>query len=208
MTTTLHVHHPERWWFAARDDLPWLTDPHQDDNNERHPDREQRDWAAIVRVVEAVARAIADGDHDVDGDDPTWAVVPADLVALGPEDRQIVTSWFSVYGAPRADPWDDSLDDGRHRLWSAWRAVPAAVLPICSDLLPYLDDASDEIISTVSQSAIDGLRRLWIAPASRSPRYVDALRRAAREQGHVVDGLPRMSVEPSRNSWWSRLSGR
>lgn len=212
MTTTLYVPHPERWWIAARTDLPWLTDPDVDDGRVRWPDRDERQWTAVASLVEAVARAIASGGHDVDDDDPAVATVPADVGALGPVDRKIVTSWFRAGSeAPSGDPWEDGLTNGRHRLWNAWRAAPDALLPIYSDTLAGLDDApvmGEQFAAVVAQSAADGLRDVPAGPANRSPRYVDELRRVAREAGHDVDGLPHMLADPVRGSWWARWTGR
>lgn len=210
--TTVYVLHPERWWIATRADLPWLTDPDKDDGRVRWSDRDERQWGTIAGVIEAAGRALASGAHDVDQDDPTVAFVPVDLAGFAPADRNIVTSWFRAGSeAPSTDPWEDGLMNGRHRLWSTWRAVPGALLPVYSGLLPYLDDVpimGEELARGVAQSAIDGLRRIPAAPANRSPRYVEELRRVAREAGHDVGGLPRLVAEPRRSSWWARLRGR
>jgi len=216
MTTTLYVPHPERWWIAARADLPWLTAPDVDDGRVRWPDRAERQWTTVAGVVEAVARTIAYGGHDVDEDDPTAALVSIDAAGLAPADRNIVTSWFRAGSeAPSGDPWDDGLTNGRHRLWNAWQAAPDALLPIYSDALAGLDDAplmGEQFAAVVAQSAADGLHDLPTGPANRSPRYVDELRRVAREAGHDVDGLPRMVTDEVgdtvRGSWWARLTGR
>lgn len=213
MTFVLHVPHPERWWFARRSDLPWLTDPHEDDQRVRHHDRDERAWPAIAGVVQTAARAIAYGGHPVDEEDPTVALVEVDVDGLDPTDRRIVSSWFRAGSeAPSADPWEDALTNGRHRLWAVWRAVPSAVLPVYSDTLAYLDDVplmGPEFAAVVQQSALDGLRRLPPGPANASPRYVDELRRVAREGGHDVDGLPHPPpAVVDRASWWSRLTGR
>ena len=212
MTLTLYVPHTESWWFARRADLPWLTDPHEDDGRVRHHDRDERAWPAIAATVQAVARAIAYGGHPVDEEDPAVAVVAVDDPGLAAADRRIVTSWFRAGSeAPAADPWDDGLVNGRHRLWATWRAVPDALLPVHSDLLAYLDDVTlmgPEFAATISQSALDGLRQIPPAPAESSPRFVDELRRVAREGGHDVDGLPRLVGErPRRRRWWPLGAG-
>lgn len=208
----MYVPHPERWWIAAREDLAWLTDPDVDDGRVRWPDRDQRQWTAVAGVVDAVGRAIAYGGHDVDEEDPTVALVPVDMARLAPADRNIVRSWFRAGAeAPSGDPWDDSLTNGRHRLWNAWRAAPDALLPVYSDTLAGIDDAAlmgEQFAAVVAQSAVDGLRELPTGPANRSPRFVDELRRVARDGGHDVDGLPAMVADSGRGSWWSRLTGR
>ena len=193
MTDTLHVPHPERWWFAARDDLPWLTDPDGEDGKVRHPDRDQRQWAAIAGIVETVARALTSGSYAIDVEDPAVSLVPVDLAGLEVADRNIVTTWFRVGSeAPSGDVWMDSLGNGRHRLWGAWQAAPGALLPIHSELLPYADDVpymDAEFARVFVRSAADGLRKMLPGPAIRSSRYIDELRRVAREGGHYVDGL-------------------
>jgi hypothetical protein len=60
----------------------------------RWPDRDERQWTAIAGVVETVARALIDGGHDVDEDDPAVALMPVDVAGLAPADRNIVISWF------------------------------------------------------------------------------------------------------------------
>lgn len=191
---TMYVPHPERWWIAAREDLPWLTDPDADEGHLRHRDRDERQWTTIARIVETVGRAIAGGVHDVDEDDPTVARVPVAVDGLTPADRNIVTSWFRAGSqAPWGDPWEDSLTNGRHRLWNVWRAAPDAQVPVYSATLVGLDDVplmGEQFAAVVAQSAADGLRQMPAGPATRSPRYVDELRRAAREGGHHVADLP------------------
>lgn len=200
MKSTLYVPHAEWWWFATRDDLPWLTDPDEDDGRVRHADRDERGWAAIATAVGTVAQSIACDEHDVDDEYPNMALVPVDLTGLGMEDKRIVKSWFRAGSeAPSTDPWKDTLTNGRHRLWATWQAEPNALLPVYSDLLVYLDDVplmDDEFARVLRQSAFDGLRQMPSGPASRSPRYVSELRRVASEGGHDLDELPRSTTEP------------
>lgn len=211
MTTTLYVPHPERWWLADRGDLPWLTDPDADDGHLRHRDRDERQWAAIAGIVESVGRALASGGHETDEDDPTVALVPADVADLAPADRNIVTSWFRAGSeAPSTDPWDSSLTNGRHRLWNVWLAAPDALLPVYSDTLAGLDEVpsmGEHFAAVVAQSVIDGLRQMPIGPLTHSPRYVDELRRVAREAGHDVEGLPQMVNGLGPDSCRGRLTG-
>lgn len=75
--------------------------------------------------------------------------------------------------------------------------------PVYSDALVYLDDVplmGPESAAVVGQGALDGIYRIPPGPAISSPRYVDELRRVAREAGHDVDGLPRIDVEAARTS--------
>lgn len=205
MTLTLYVPHPERWWFARRADMPWLTDPHEDDRRVRHQDRDERAWPAITAIVQAVGQALAQGGYLVHEEDPTVAVVSADAPVMAAEDVRIIKSWFRAGAeAPAAEPWDDTLTNGRHRLWAAWRAVPDALLPVHSDLIAYVDDMpfmGPDFAATISQSALDGLRQMPAAPAASSPRYIEELRRVAREGGHDVDGLPRAAEQTRRHLW-------
>lgn len=191
---TLYVRRPEWWWIAAREDLAWLTDPDTDDGNQRSMDRDEPEWSTIATIVETVGRALVNGDHDVDEDDPTLALVPVDIAGLAPADQNIVTSWFQAgVRAPWGDPWDDCLTDGRHRLWNAWRAAPDALLPIYSATLVGLDDIpfmNERFAAEVARSAAEGLRKIPTGTAHRSPRYVDELRHVAREGGYDVDNLP------------------
>jgi len=181
--TTLGAHvrvpKPEQWWVAARDDLPEPTlvadEPWSEDENSR--------WAPIAGVINAVAAALATGGYTVDPDEPASAWVPVDLEGLDRLDRSIVRSWFHPGPeAPRGDAWAEDVGQGSRRLVTAWRAAPDALLPVRSELLQHLDDVpifGEALTDVLAHSATEGLPRVPAAVATRSPQYVDELRRVA-----------------------------
>lgn len=192
----IHVPNPERWWLAGTADMPWLTDP-DGGGARRYPAAHERNWRAIAEVVETVGRAIAVPGHAVLPDDPTWAVVDVDVEAadLDVDDLRIINSWFKVHNdAPRSDPGRGSVADGRHRLFGAWKANPAALLPVYSARLLDIDDimkfaenvaAGNEdnrwlLVNRVNglrEGARDIMRRLPPIQGEISPRYVAELKR-------------------------------
>lgn len=191
-STMIFVPNPDRYWLAARTDLPWLVDPDLQDGRQRHPDRAVRRWSRIAAAVESVGTALAAEAHDVNPLDAAQAAVSIDTEALEPADVAIVESWFSTSReAPMGDPWDVSLDNGRHRLWCCWTAAPDALLPVSSGTLVWLDsvealarEGDDEgakrLLSQVRNEASNGLARLPGHIRRVSVRYVRALDDVAR----------------------------
>jgi hypothetical protein len=165
--TRVEVAHPERWWLAVCADMPWLKDPDVEDHHQRNADRDERDWAGVAAAVQHVMNELTEGRgriEPVDEDDPSegnHVVVDLDLEHLDATDQEIVTEWFWKGLGPIADPWDDRLVNGRHRLWSSWKAAPEAALPVESDLLQYLDDVprmNDDFGASVYRGSNGGIR--------------------------------------------------
>ena len=183
------VNHPERWWLAIRRDVPLLSDPDLDDGRTRHPASSPPAWPSIAGALEKIGRKIIAGDYAVQEDDPIWVHVQADLSGLDQRDRQIVTMWFRGGAtSPSADPGDESLNDGRHRLWAVWKARPEAVLPIYSSVLPYLDGVdldTDEIAGSIIGEARRVLANSSPVVLERSPAYADETRRVAEHASAV-----------------------
>lgn len=169
---------PQRWWFAKKEDLWWLTDPDEDEGR-RWADRDTRQWAAIAPIVDGVARALSAGKYaDADGD----ATVRVELSALDEADREIVLSWLQLWQAPSADAWSTTSTDGRHRLWNTWHAAPEALLPLYSALLWHADDVDEmpsDHLRSYRDEAAGGLVYLSEEIAARAPGYVQELQRAA-----------------------------
>lgn len=139
----VRVSHPERFWFAIKDDLAWLTtDPDVEDQKQRHADRDTIRWDAVGHVVQEFGTHLMNQDYAPVGDEePTvFELFLPDSFSLTPAEREIVTAWFWGAERVRNDPWDDSAQNGRHRLWNVWKASPDMILPIYSELLLYEDD--------------------------------------------------------------------
>lgn len=97
-------------------------------------------------------------------------------------DEGILRSWFREFEAPCADPWDEDLVNGRHRLWCAWEASPAALLPVRSSLLGFVGDCTalgPQLAPVVASSALAGLGQLCGSHQRLSPRYVAAVEAAS-----------------------------
>ena len=188
--TLIAVAHPERWWLAARKDVPLLGDPDLDDGRTRYRDTVPPAWPSIADVVQKIGRMITAGDYVVQADDPVWVHIQVHLDGLNERDQEIVTQWFRGIGAsPSADPGDETPNDGRHRLWASWKAHPEAALPIYSSVLPYLDGVdldTDEIAGNIIDEAGRVLANSSPAVLERSRSYANEIRRVA----NYGDGWP------------------
>jgi hypothetical protein len=194
--TLVTLEHPERWWLAVQADMPWLTDPDVEDGHPRHADCDDRDWAGIATAVQDVMAEVVAGRGRIEliyEDEPSEGnhlVVDADLEHLDATDQDIVTEWFWHQCGPIADPWDDRLVNGRHRLWNAWKAAPQAALPVESALLKYLDDIplmDGGFAAGIYRGAMEGIELMPPTVMKRNPDLCDELRRVACLGGH--DGL-------------------
>lgn len=141
---SIEVDHPERYWFAVQSEMPWAVDPGTNAKRDRHPDRAEIRWDLVGEVVQELGSMLAFGNFPVSAPETesSFALVMPDRFELTGAERNIVESWFTNAEAPRADPWDDQLDNGRHRLSGVWQARPDAELPVLSDLLLW-DDSAD-----------------------------------------------------------------
>lgn len=139
---TIGVRNPHHYWLAAREDMPWLSDPDVDDGAPRWDDRELRDWFSIGADAASIGEQLvwgmgAAGPDDESAEDD----ISYSAQTVNPVDAKIVRSWFrSGVEAPRADPGDEGLDNGRHRLWCAWTASPDLLLPVQSAVLQSAAD--------------------------------------------------------------------
>lgn len=175
----IRVSHPERWWFARAEDLPWLVNPDGWNERPRWADRDTRHWAEIAPIVDGLARALSAGAYDVEGGN---AVLRVELSTLEETDRKIVRSWFQPWQAPSADPWSTTMSDGRHRCWNSWHAQPSALLPLSSALFEHTDHVHEmpaETLRYYRDDAATGLATMPQEVADLAPLYVAELRRAA-----------------------------
>lgn len=174
---------PHHYWLAARKDLPWLTDPDVENDSPRWRDWELRDWFKIGRDVAEIGTQLAWGMAASGPDDET---AEDDIVysaeASNPVDAKIVRSWFhSGAEAPMADPGDDRLMNGRHRLWVTWAANPDLLLPIQSTLLQSAADMRlmDAGYAAVIRGELEHvLARMTTRVKQANERYVAALETA------------------------------
>lgn len=174
--------------------MPWLTDPDTEDGHQHHHDRDTVRWRLIGSVVQDLGSQLNNQAHrSLRHEDPMGVHLYALTEFLTAAERQIVTSWFSEWEAPRADVWDKALGNGRHRLWNVWRASPDAVLPISSALLPYEDSvlgSDGELAEQIWLSSKIGIQRIGAdAPVRmRSSAYFRHLERNA---SHLPDSSER-----------------
>ncbi|WP_309107664.1 hypothetical protein [Arthrobacter sp.] len=47
----VQLSHPERFWFAASSEMPWLVDPDVEDGKQRHDARNSIRWNVIGEIV-------------------------------------------------------------------------------------------------------------------------------------------------------------
>ena len=167
---------PERFWLAARSDIPYLSDPDVDDGYQRWADRDELRWGEIARVVEEAGQRVVAGGVYIDEEQdqlldlwiPDW---------FTPAERKVVTSWFKPSSSPHRDPWADaSMGDGRHRLWNTWKRAPDALLPIFCYSLSYLDDLGEARLQASIQQGLDSTASEIL---NRSPLLAAELRRIA-----------------------------
>lgn len=176
------VAHPERFWFAVRSEMPWLVDPDVEDGRRRHISGELIRWAAVGEIVQELGGGLARQEFQkiIDEDGIRFEVVTADRFAMTKAEKQIVASWFTDGEAPCSDPWENSLVNGRHRLWGVWGAMPEVALPVLSDHLLYegsVDHMGEEFGQLLYLSSKIGLLKVPLdAPVrARSTAYFDRL---------------------------------
>jgi hypothetical protein len=196
--TKVELAHPERYWLAVRADMPGLQDPDLEDQHQRWPDRDGRDWAASAAAVQHVMDEVAGGRgrvEQVDEEDPDageHVVVDLDLDHLDAADEEIVSHWFWEGLGPVGDPWRDRVENGRHRLWNSWEAAPDAVLPVYSATLSGLDSIpyeGDHFATIVSREAMEGIELIPPTVLKRNPSFYAELRRVA-SLGEHDDVMP------------------
>lgn len=155
----IQVSHPERFWFAAKADLAWLTtDPDVEDQKQRHADRDTIRWAAVGEVVQEFGTKLMKQDYaPVEDEEATvFEMFLPDYFSLTPAEKKIVRDWFWGAEKVRNDPWDDSAQNGRHRLWNVWKASPEIILPIYSELLLWEDSVpamGEEFVQSILLSS-------------------------------------------------------
>lgn len=139
----IELRHIERFWFAVRSEMSWLSDPDLG-RRPRHRDRATIRWNFVGDVVQKLGRLLAAGElvefEDSEGiyfEFASTAILCG--LELSDDERNIIESWFTLDEAPQADPWSISLVNGRHRLWGVWSSMPQACLPIVSDHLMHED---------------------------------------------------------------------
>ncbi|WP_295125062.1 hypothetical protein [uncultured Leifsonia sp.] len=176
--TELEVLRPELFWFAAREDAPWLADPGDGRYEHARPLR----WPLILPLLRTTTDALRAGAW-ITAEDGTTFLPPVDLGQLTVEEQWTFVMFF--HDPIDVDPWDDGLSDGRHRTWGAWGADPDLILPLRSRLLAdaaLVDDPvyvpparRHEYIEAYREEANEGLSQLAQSVRDRSPRYVAGL---------------------------------
>lgn len=198
----IQIRHPERFWFAVSTEMPGLVDPDTRDGKPRHADRDTIRWGVVGELVQELGEILARQDFKVheDADGAVYDLYVVDRFGLTAAEQNIVSSWFTDYEAPRSDPWHDSLDNGRHRLWGAWQCTPDLVLPVLSDLLLWedsIDDAGEEFRLQVCLSAKIGLLKLALdAPVrDRSVQFIERLERLGAQAPTTSEAADQIEME-------------
>lgn len=149
-----HVRHADEMWAVRREDLPWLTDPHEE--RVRWPDRETKDWANVADLIDSAVGLLPRAAVDEDG----WTTLELPTEHLAGE-RSIIADWGRGVGvSPSADPGDSQLLNGRHRLWAAWRARPDALLLVRSCLLGDLHEDDPAIVEWSTKTLVQIRERI------------------------------------------------
>lgn len=180
----VEVARADRYWIAAREDLPWLGDPDVEDGSQRHADRDEVDWRAIGTLLTSISASLADGGWSIDHDELSGElaiIAVSENPGLVLRDLEVLESFFSAAEKVCGDPSSEDLTNGRHRLWNIWKHLPDAHLPIGSAHLSFqddLDDLRDEDRAHFYEASAELLRATPEAVARRSPAYMRALARA------------------------------
>ncbi|MFC7624341.1 hypothetical protein [Microlunatus sp. GCM10028923] len=155
---------------------------------QRWPDRDRQRWPLIAAAVAAVGDELAAGawtvSSDVD-DEPgeSGVVTVAQLGPMSPTERGIVRSWFQ-FEEVCVDPWDETLQNGRHRLWATRRYFRAGLVPVASPTLEMAnpdDYGRSRFWPECSREDLDQLDKVrWFDRTDPlNQRYLRALRTAA-----------------------------
>lgn len=179
----MEVTHPERYWFATADLMPWRTDPDVDEGAQRHVDRHEIRWQILGKILTEITgrlqrRQWRSCDSRTDTVEVRFASPEGGLT---PAEARILDSWFHAPTAPRADAWQNALEDGRHRLWNVWDHDPAAWLPVRSALLDYVDSVASygpRVAASIRETATYGLEATPPSVFTTSPLYTGELERA------------------------------
>ncbi|KQQ28619.1 hypothetical protein ASF54_08205 [Frondihabitans sp. Leaf304] len=178
----VRVENPSAFWFATAADVTWFADP----NDGRYP-QHTTDWSVTASWLERAVDSLARGAWEQDGDD-SWLIVSDYPGNLDRDGRFIIESLLWAHPI-EMDPWDNELDDGRHRSWGLWNYDPNILIPIRSRLLQ--DSTIDFDPEFTPKNLMHELRddhiadaksapgRIPDAVANRSARYLEQLRRLA-----------------------------
>lgn len=166
---------PRKWWFAQRSDMTAdFSNP--DDHEARRPyvDRNVR-WPAIVAMVEHVGQQIKARGSSVEEGEPLEVWFDQLRGGLSKAEWDVVTGWFSgVGGGVICDPVV-GIDDGRHRLWETFNAVPDATVPVMDERLTF-SRGDDPAIRRVAAIEIgERLNRLSEEFKQRNSAYIREL---------------------------------
>ncbi|MDB6427461.1 hypothetical protein [Curtobacterium sp. 20TX0008] len=176
----LWIRHPDRYWFAGREDVQWGENPATGRWDE-HPIR----WDLVAAAARPLTEAFRLGQwrgYD-SSDDTAELAVAFDVTQLTTDERRTVASLFWSANAITADPWASELDNGRHRAWGIWSVDPSIILPVECGTLGYYASYQEEDdpagIAACAAIAKEGLPCTAPQILDRSVRCTKALRTLA-----------------------------
>ena len=196
---TVHVHYPWAWsWWPTRDLI--TEDP--DVTDQRLPraiSTAPADWQAVLQAVRYAIRSLPT-DREVLQHTSIEVELP---MPLGSLEHGLVARW--VGAASPVTYWyeEDSIQDGRHRLWLTRPHAGDDPVPMVSENMYYLQDAlAGGVTATTMPGSLEEARRWWDhSPAAKG--HFDNNRDHRRNLSHAF--LELTSPAPLPGAWLRHL---
>lgn len=140
MELMISVWLPGFWWRASSTHLNRLipTDPKESDcGPPRWPDSHTLRWELIAQSIVLAGDEIAAGRW-ISNHPPTEnyrEIVIKFNGELSNNEIKLVRSWFKMSQCVRASPWDDTIQNGRHRGWATLPFYEQSPIPILASSL-------------------------------------------------------------------------
>jgi hypothetical protein len=197
----LTVHRPWAWcWWPVSHPLIH-EDPDVTDARDARPiSLLEVDWGLVTDAVRFAVAHCPSGPEAIDLDD-----IRVELpFNLSDDEYAIAQSWVSQ-GTPVIYRYaDDTIEDGRHRLWLAWGHVRGDAVPVLSSSLFYLRDAMTvmpELVPVFTDETLPESVTWWeAAPALVQDYNVKHRRMLAYAYSAVT------SPDPVPAEWFARLA--
>lgn len=195
---TVDVHRPWAWcWWPPGD----LIGQHPDDTDRRDArtiSTAPIDWSAILQAVRyAIARCPA-GPEALQLESVCVAL-PMPLSTL---EYTIVASWVGAATPVVYRYEDDTIEDGRHRLWLTKPYVGDEPVPVVAANLYYLDDAlKGGPTASIFPETLDDARLWWQMAAPSDLRYANRAHRRMLAHAYLELTAP----EPVPPRWFDQL---
>lgn len=195
---TVEVHRPWAWcWWPATGLIS--QDPDLTDKREpRTISTINADWAAVLQAVRYAVGRCPPGPEALRME--SFAVeLPMPLRQL---EYTLVVSWVGAASPVIYRYEDDTMQDGRHRLWLTRPYADEEPVPMIASNLSYLDDtlAGGPTASTFPD-ALDDARLWWQIAATSELRYANRDHR--RQLAHAYRELATPRPVPAH--WFEHL---